>query len=318
MSATSAVSSATSVPAAPIATPTRAAASAGASLTPSPTIATAPSSASSVSTRASFSSGSSDGVPLVDARLGRDRRARRASLSPVSITTRSMPRAAQRGDGARRPRVAARRRARTAPASRVSLAEHDDGLPARLQLRDASGGGAPSRSAARRGPPAHSARPSTRASTPRPGSARKPLRLGRRDPALVGRPHQRRARAGARSGARRSRRARSASSSSSPSTVRSSASCGVPCVSVPVLSSATTRIRAEVLQRLAALDRARRSRAAAPIAETTATGMEITSEHGQATISSASARYSQVEPSPPSSDRDRDERRAPRRSTSGV
>ena len=47
MSATSALWSATSEPAAPIATPTRAAASAGASLTPSPTIATAPASRSS-------------------------------------------------------------------------------------------------------------------------------------------------------------------------------------------------------------------------------------------------------------------------------
>jgi hypothetical protein len=42
------------------------------------------------------------------------------------------------------------------------------------------------------------------------------------------------------------------------------------------------------------------SRAARPTAETTATGMEMTSEHGQATMSSASARYSQVSRSPPS------------------
>ena len=40
-------------------------------------------------------------------------------------------------------------------------------------------------------------------------------------------------------------------------------------------------------------------RAAPPTAETTATGTEITSEHGQATISSASARYSHVSASPP-------------------
>ena len=58
-------------------------------------------------------------------------------------------------------------------------------------------------------------------------------------------------------------------------------------MSVPVLSSRRPDT-GEVLERLAALDRTPR-RAAAPIAETTATGIEITSEHGQATISSASA-----------------------------
>ena len=42
------------------------------------------------------------------------------------------------------------------------------------------------------------------------------------------------------------------------------------------------------------------SRAARPTAETTATGIEMTSEHGQATMSSASARYSHVSTSPPS------------------
>ena len=57
MRATSAVSSATSVPAAPMATPTLAAARAGASLTPSPTISTGPYFCASSTIRSTFCSG---------------------------------------------------------------------------------------------------------------------------------------------------------------------------------------------------------------------------------------------------------------------
>ena len=67
MSATSAVSSAAWVPAAPIAIPTVAAASAGASFTPSPTTATEAPPASSRRTAACFSSGSSRAADLGDA-----------------------------------------------------------------------------------------------------------------------------------------------------------------------------------------------------------------------------------------------------------
>ena len=67
------------------------------------------------------------------------------------------------------------------------------------------------------------------------------------------------------------------------------ASRGVPAVSVPVLSSVTTRMRARSSSASPPLI-STPLRAAAPIAEITATGIEITSEHGQATISSASAR----------------------------
>ena len=69
-------------------------------------------------------------------------------------------------------------------------------------------------------------------------------------------------------------------------------------MSVPVLSSATARTRPRSSSAWPPLIRMPR-RAAPPTAETTATGTEITSEHGQATISSASARYSQVPLSPP-------------------
>ena len=64
ISATSAVSSAASVPAAPIAIPTSALARAGASFTPSPTIATIRPSATLASTQASFSSGNSSACTL--------------------------------------------------------------------------------------------------------------------------------------------------------------------------------------------------------------------------------------------------------------
>ena len=67
MRATSAESSAIALPAAPIATPMRAAARAGASLMPSPTIATAPTVSSRSRTRASLSCGQQRGVVLADA-----------------------------------------------------------------------------------------------------------------------------------------------------------------------------------------------------------------------------------------------------------
>ena len=78
-------------------------------------------------------------------------------------------------------------------------------------------------------------------------------------------------------------------------------------VSVPVLSTATVRTRARSSSAWPPL-MSTPSRAARPTAETTATGMEMTSEHGQATISSASARYSHVSTSPPERDRDDDDR----------
>ena len=103
-------------PAAPIATPTRAAASAGASLTPSPTIATAPASRSSACDVVELVGGQQARVDFVDA--GRAARSARAtgSVSPVSITTRSMPAARSALRRGRRPRRAAGRRGRTARA----------------------------------------------------------------------------------------------------------------------------------------------------------------------------------------------------------
>ena len=84
-------------------------------------------------------------------------------------------------------------------------------------------------------------------------------------------------------------------------------SCGRPSVSVPVLSIATVRTRARSSSAWPPL-MSTPSRAARPTAETTATGMEMTSEHGQATMSSASARYSHVSQIAAERDRNDDDR----------
>ena len=88
---------ATSVPA-PIAMPTSAWASAGASLTPSPTIATVRPSACSCCDLGGLVLRADAGEVPVDAELGGDGARRPASASPVIITT-SMPRRVQRVDG---------------------------------------------------------------------------------------------------------------------------------------------------------------------------------------------------------------------------
>ena len=101
MSTTSAVSKATSVPAPPMAMPTVALASAGASFTPSPTIAVGPYLRSRRSTATTLSSGSrsamNSSTPTWAAMLAATR-----SLSPVSITTRA-PRALSCATASRAP-----------------------------------------------------------------------------------------------------------------------------------------------------------------------------------------------------------------------
>ncbi len=90
ISATSAVSSAASLPAAPIAIPTSARASAGASLTPSPTIATGPCALRSSSIAATLSSGSSSARTSSTPSSAAIASAVPAP-SPVSMTIRAMP-----------------------------------------------------------------------------------------------------------------------------------------------------------------------------------------------------------------------------------
>ena len=84
----SAASMATSVPV-PMARPTSAAASAGASLIPSPTIATVRPSACRRRTSPAFCSGSTSASTRLDADLARRSRRRSGALSPVSMTTSS-------------------------------------------------------------------------------------------------------------------------------------------------------------------------------------------------------------------------------------
>ena len=78
-----------------------------------------------------------------------------------------------------------------------------------------------------------------------------------------------------------------------------SVTMGFPCVSVPVLSNAIA-LKPPAASSAAPPLNSTPARAAALIALTMLTGVEITSAHGQAITSSVSARYSQVAQSPPS------------------
>ncbi len=156
------------------------------------------------------------------------------------------------------------------------------------------------RSAAKRGPPAHSSRPSTVASAPRPGRATK--LCGGRDvePALVRGAQQRPAERVLGAALDRRDQRQHAVALGAAEATSMLASCGVPSVSVPVLSTATVSMRPSASSASPPLT-STPARAAPPTADTTATGTEITSAHGHATMSSASARYSQVSRSPPRS-----------------
>ena len=90
MSATSAVSSAASLPTAPITMPTSAAASAGASLMPSPTIATLPHLARIALMASTLSCGSSS-ARTASTPTSRATRVAAPTPSPVSISIRATP-----------------------------------------------------------------------------------------------------------------------------------------------------------------------------------------------------------------------------------
>ena len=100
MSAMSAVSIAASLPAAPMAMPKLARAMAGASLTPSPTMATVPYFVTSASTAATLSSGRSSAWTS-SMPISRAIASAVARLSPVSMIRCSMPRARRSRDHAR-------------------------------------------------------------------------------------------------------------------------------------------------------------------------------------------------------------------------
>ena len=205
---------ATSVPV-PIARPRSACASAGASLTPSPTIATTRPSAWSRRTTVGLVGRQHLGDHLVDADLARRPRAAVAALSPVSSTGRR-PSALQR---ARRPRPsvgltvsATTNSARAAPSQPAAIAVRPARLRrARGRVQSAAGSGiaqlGEQRAAGRRRRRGRRRRPRRRAPrgwrTPRPAGQRAELvaRRARRSPG--------------RSGARRRPRARPTSRSAS-------------------------------------------------------------------------------------------------------
>ncbi len=189
MSATSEDCSAASVPAAPMATPTRAAASAGASLMPSPTIAVRPAAPSSSSTARSLSSGSRPARTSSAPTAAPTEAATRGS-SPVSITTRSTParrRPAMEAAASGRGRSASPKTASARPSSPRTMA-----VRPRACTSSTTAGSPPSRSLASRGPPAQSRRPPTPAITPRPGSAVERLGLGDVESPIRGGPDERR------------------------------------------------------------------------------------------------------------------------------
>ena len=175
---------ATSVPVA-IAMPTSAAASAGASLMPSPTIATTCPLPRSALDRVRLVVRQHLGRDLVDAQPVADRAARRPRPSPVSMTV-PMPRllAAASTAAARMPSTVSPNASR--PSTRGSgavSASQETVRPAPSSSRGLAPRAAPTTpsSCIRRALPSTSRRPSTSADTPRPGSARKSVAAGRRE-----------------------------------------------------------------------------------------------------------------------------------------
>src|SRR5690606_513027 len=102
-----------------------------------------------------------------------------------------------------------------------------------------------------------------------------------------------------------------------PSTARTAATSGLPAVNVPVLSNAT-HVIAPRRSRYAPPLTSTPARAADVRAATIDTGVESTRAHGQATASRASARYVQVETSPPASTGGTTATRAASTTTAGV
>ena len=290
---------ATSVPVA-IAMPMSAEASAGASLIPSPTMATTFPLRNSAIFRA-LSAGSSP----ANASSTPTRRATACaapSLSPVSITVRTPSRrkpataAAAPGFGSSPNATTPNRRA-GGPMS----ASQDTVLPAAARSVAVAANGDRSMRASRSNCPVpnSSRRPCTVPSTPRPGSARKSLTvaMGSSSSAAC-------ARNAAASGCSlpdcRAAARRSTSAFDVPSARRMSVTRGLPSVSVPVLSNAT-RVTACACSSAAASRIRMPWRAAAPVPTMIAVGVASPSAHGQAiTITATAASKPWATPAPAS------------------
>ncbi len=273
--AASAVSSATSVPP-PIAIPTSAAASAGASLMPSPTWATICPSARSASTMRCLSAGRSSAQTAMPS--APPMAAAVQALSPVSITV-AMP--ASRS--ARRPAAASGRgSSRTAmrPAASSPETRTDTVLPASLSaaIRDLASSPRATCSSAAAGESSATASPPTLPATPLPGKALAFATGG--TGTLSAFALARIARASGWLEPVSSAAASDRSFSSGIERATTSVTCGLPSVSVPVLSKATVvtlRRRSRIAPPLTS--RPRRAPADSPAA--IAAGVEMTSAQGQ-------------------------------------
>ena len=238
MSTTSALSMATSVPA-PMAMPMSARASAGASLMPSPTMATRPRSARRRISR-SLPSGSTPAITS-SAPTSRWMAAAVRSLSPVSITVR-MPMALSSATAARLVGFTVSATAIT-PSSLPSAAKNSGVLPSSARRRaraPISPVSTPCASIMRR-LPASTATPSTAADRPSPGTCMKPsTRASAAIPRASAKPHTARA-SGCSLGCSTASAVASRRSSGAPGAGSTSVTLGVPWVTVPVLSSTTVR-----------------------------------------------------------------------------
>ena len=238
-SVTPALSIATSVPV-PMAMPTSAAASAGASLMPSPAIATTRPSPAAACDRLAFLLRQHLGLDLVDAELAARRPRRCVRLSPVSMTMRrpSSCRALDRlrrrrldrigdADAARRACRRPRRTPPSAPSPRSAVGLVCEVVASRRPARRSS-----ARVAERDGPAVDRARDALA------GDRLEVSAVGEREPARLGAGRRSRRPADARCRAR-ALAARRSSSSSSDAAGRHDRRrrCGLPSVSVPVLST---------------------------------------------------------------------------------
>ena len=245
ISATSAVSMAASVPAAPIAMPTSAAASAGASLMPSPTIATAPYSLAQLLDERDLVGGHQRRPHRIDL-AGLAGRARRAGV--IAGEERDVRDARLR---AARPPL--RRRASRSRSPQPDEPEHapvardeHHGHAARRQRADAGVEVLAHQAAIDEQPRRPEKQPRAvhrRPRAPVPGCARTVVTGGASTPAAARAP-QSRDRSDASTARRRAAAAASTAAMSAPSTGCTSSTVSAPCVSVPVLSSATARIAA--------------------------------------------------------------------------
>ena len=287
-----------------IARPTSAAASAGASFRPSPTIATfsPPSRRAWITPALSPGSTSARTSSMPSSRPAASTALR---LSPLTSSVRrpiarSRPMASMAPGLSVSPKASAPSR-RGSPSGMIS-ASQDSVRPSPSQARACacSGAVATPSSSIQRWLPSRSARPSTVPETPRPGSARRSAAAVTVSSAeACARAASFTARASGCSLPDCSAAARrSASRSLRPGAAARPVSEGLPAVSVPVLSKATTRTACATSSACASLIRMP-WRAAAPVPTMIAAGVARPSAQGQAITSTATARSRAASQSPP-------------------